>query len=268
MSRHPEQREASPGSSHAPTAAVSPHHRLSVAGTVGALQLVFEAELFFPWTVLFGPSGCGKSTILRSICGLVGHLDVHLIRREDDTDTVLQNDTVSTPPERRRIAYAPQNAVLFPHLTVRENVSFAQTVRRRSSTSPSLVPEAMQLFQLEALAGRRPRELSGGERQRVSLARALATPDARLLVLDEPFAGIDSALRDQLTPRLQAWTAHRGIPVLSVTHDIDEALLLDAEVFRLSALGRLLAHGPARTVLADEVQKLLRVLKPNEVGSP
>ncbi len=117
----------------------------------------------------------------------------------------------------------------------------------------------MQMFDLNRLANRRPHNLSGGERQRVSLARALAVPDTQLLLLDEPFAGVDRALRDDLIPLLQSTLAARRIPVLSVTHDVDEALLCAAEVIRLTD-GRNAAQGPTATVLAPEIDRILQTL--------
>ena len=105
----------------------------------------------------------------------------------------------------------------------------------------------------------RPTELSGGERRRVALARAFAVPNARLMLLDEPFTGLDRALRDELIPKMQAWLAVRNIPVLSVTHDVDEALLLNADVIRLED-GRVQAQGPAREVLAQERERQLAAL--------
>jgi ABC-type sulfate/molybdate transport systems ATPase subunit len=105
-----------------------------------------------------------------------------------------------------------------------------------------------------------PAQLSGGERRRVALARAFAVPNARLVLLDEPFTGLDRRLRDDLLPRMQAWLAIRGIPVLSVTHDVDEALLLDADVIRLEN-GRVLTQGSAREVLAGERDRLLEALR-------
>ena len=173
-----------------------------------------------------------------------------------------------TPAHLRRIAYAPQGAVLFPHLTVRENVAFSLNSRRREvNAQPTQfalgfdgIDEALKLFALSALAGRRPRDLSGGERQRVNLARAFAVPAPQLMLLDEPFTGIDRATRATLLPTMREQLAASGIPVISVTHDVEEALLLNAEIVRLEA-GRVLAQGPARQVLAAEREHMLRVLQ-------
>jgi molybdate transport system ATP-binding protein len=123
-----------------------------------------------------------------------------------------------------------------------------------------MVDEAMEMFGLEALAGQMPRELSGGERQRVSLARAFAVPAAKLMLLDEPFAGVDRGTRDGLLGRMRSLMEERGVPVVSVTHDVEEALLLGAEVVRLED-GKVVAQGPAAEVLAAERERMLSVLQ-------
>jgi molybdate transport system ATP-binding protein len=164
----------------------------------------------------------------------------------------------STPVPLRSIGYAPQGAVLFPHLSVRENIAFASQARR--SPDDQSIAAAIDLFELGRLAHRMPRDLSGGERQRVNLARAFAVPAARLLLLDEPFTGVDRNLRDTLLPRMQQHAAKLGLPVLSVTHDVEEALLLGAEVVRIEQ-GAVIDQGPASRVLADERARMLSVLE-------
>jgi molybdate transport system ATP-binding protein len=211
-----------------------PHHRIAVQATLGPLHIDAAFELTAPWTVLFGPSGSGKSSILRGICGLLPTAD-------------------HTPPHRRNLAYAPQSPSIFPHLTVRENVAFALTTRNL----PRHIDETLDLFALTPLAGRLPRDLSGGELQRVSLARAFAVPNATLMLLDEPFTGIDRLMRERLISVLAAC----NVPILSVTHDVEEALLLDAEVLRLES-GRIIATGPASEVLAPELVRMRELLKP------
>jgi molybdate transport system ATP-binding protein len=169
-------------------------------------------------------------------------------------------DLSAKPPHKRSLAYAPQDAALFPHLTVRENIRFPFQVHAEPLLGFTLVEDAIDLFHLHTLAERLPHSLSGGEAQRVALARAFATPSACLLLLDEPFAGLDLALRDELLPAMQHWTRDHNIPVLSVTHDVDEALLLHADVIRLDH-GRVLAQGPAAEVLAPDRDRLLAALR-------
>jgi molybdate transport system ATP-binding protein len=128
---------------------------------------------------------------------------------------------------------------------------------RLRSHHPRHIDETLDLFALTPLAGRLPRDLSGGELQRVSLARAFAVPNATLMLLDEPFTGIDRLMRERLISVLAAC----NVPILSVTHDVEEALLLDAEVLRLES-GRIIATGPASEVLAPELVRMRELLKP------
>jgi molybdate transport system ATP-binding protein len=222
----------------------TPHHHLHLDTHLGVLHLRVNIDLTAPWTVIFGPSGSGKSTILRAACGLLPKAEPNL-RQQD------------LPPHRRSIAYAPQGAILFPHLTVRQNISFATDATH--NPSPHLIQEILDLFELSPLANRMPRDLSGGERQRVNLARALAVPQPKLLLLDEPFTGLDRNLRDTFLPRMQQRALQLRIPVLSVTHDVEEALLLNAEVIRLDQ-GAVIDQGPAPDVLAAERTSILQAL--------
>jgi molybdate transport system ATP-binding protein len=131
----------------------------------------------------------------------------------------------------------------------------------------------MTLFRLRGLAERRPRELSGGERQRVSVARAVVSAttyggsERALLLLDEPFAGLDLKLRDELLIELRAWVARWKIPVLSVTHDVGEAFQLEAEVIRI-ADGRIVRQGPVADVLSEERRRLIGQLQSDSSKSP
>jgi len=225
------------------------HHRLQVEAVLGGLRLDVGVTFAAPWTVVFGPSGGGKSSLLRGMCGVLGVGVVEFARRRAEGWVELAGVAV----ERRRIAYAPQGAAVFPHLPVRENVAFAMG-------SSGMADEAMEMFGLGALAGRSVRGLSGGERQRVSLARAFAVPGAELMLLDEPFAGVGRDLREVLLPRMRTVMAERGVPVVSVTHDVEEALMLGAEVVRLEE-GRVVAQGAAAEVLAVEQERMLAVLR-------
>ena len=240
------------------------HHRLNVDAHLGPLHLDAQLHLAAPWTVIFGPSGSGKSSLLRAACGLLSHNKSHpcfsFCPSRSNPDTPSEWTTLdSTATHMRKLGYAPQGAVLFPHLSVRENIAFAATAQHIAATSQQLISEAIDLFELTPLTNRMPRDLSGGERQRVNLARAFAVPSARLLLLDEPFTGIDRGLRDTLLPRMQQHIAKLGIPVISVTHDVEEALLLNAEVIRIEQ-GAVIAQGSAAEVLAAERTSILQTL--------
>jgi molybdate transport system ATP-binding protein len=233
---------------------------------VGALRLDVQFALRQPWTVLFGPSGSGKTTVLRAIAGFVQpdagsihYCDRVLVDRETG---------VWVPPHQRPVRSAAQHARLFPHMTVLENVLYGSGWSLRPAAERELAEELLELFQINGLAERRPRQLSGGEQKRVSAARAalaaatFSGPENALLLLDEPFVGLDATLRDELLLKLRSWAAVLRIPVFSVTHDVGEAFLLNAEVIRI-AEGRVAAHGPVEVVLAGERRRLLDQLSDN-----
>ncbi len=238
----------------------APHHHVEADLRTGPLHLHLAFDLTAPWTVLFGSSGSGKSTVLRAIAGLFPKASIHITRGTPNGPLDLQSSHHSMPPEQRNLAYAPQGSVLFPHLTVLQNIRFPSEISHQPSTTaiPD-IPDILTLFDLNSLAHRMPRDLSGGERQRVNLARAFAVPAPRLFLLDEPFSGVDRAMRDTLLPRMQQHLTRLGIPVLSVTHDVEEALLLNAEVIRLHQ-GLATNQGPVARVLADERAAMLKVL--------
>ena len=233
------------------------HHRLQLRTTLGALALDIDLDLTRNWTVIFGPSGSGKSTILRALAGLLPSASARLVRQDDDRN---EHALPHLPPRERRIAYAPQQPSLFPHLTVADNVAFAQQSSRSSTPSEENINEAIKLFRLEDLVHRYPKNLSGGERQRVNLARAFAFPNPQLILFDEPFNGIDRPLRDAILPELRESLRLSGIPVVSVTHDVEEAFRLQAEVVVLRD-GRIHDEGYVSKVLREERLSILNALK-------
>ncbi len=195
--------------------------------------------------ILFGPSGAGKSTILRLIAGLE-RPDSGRIRLGD---SVLFDSAegVRVPLRSRRIGLIFQDDLLFPHLSVAGNVRFGlQGIPRREAEAR--VTEVAGLCGIEPLLGRRPGTLSGGERQRVGLARALA-PRPRLLLCDEPVSALDLDARHGLIDRIKAVRRTEGIPMLYITHAIDEAVALGDRLFLLSG-GRIAAEGTPLDVLA------------------
>jgi molybdate transport system ATP-binding protein len=227
---------------------------------VGALALDVSFVLTAPWTVLFGPSGSGKTTVLRAIAGFV-RPDDGLIMRE--ADVLLDSAAkVFVPAHQRPVRSAAQTARLFPHMTVRRNAIYGSGWPSKPLDAREIVEEVMALFRLKDLMGRMPGELSGGERQRTSVARAVISavtfpgPGTALLLLDEPFTGLDNALRDNLLAELPAWLRRWKIPVLSVTHDVGEAFQLQAEVVKI-ADGRVVQQGPVNEVLAEERLRLM-----------
>lgn len=167
---------------------------------------------------ILGPSGCGKTTLLLAIAGLLPLANGSI--RIGDREISGQGRTV--PPEKRGIGWVPQEASLFPHLSVAENIGFAVP---RSNSRGARIEELAALVGLGGLQGRAPSQLSGGQAQRVALARALA-PQPDLLLLDEPFAALDTQLRTGLRREVAELLRARGTTSLLVTHDQEEALTL------------------------------------------
>ncbi|GAT83561.1 putative Fe(3+) ions import ATP-binding protein FbpC 1 [Streptomyces sp. F-3] len=167
---------------------------------------------------VLGPSGCGKTTLLRIVAGFL-RADGGTVRLGG---RLLSGPGVHLPPERRRIGIVPQEGALFPHLSVARNVAFGLTGvdrgERRRRTG-----ELLDLVGLAGYGDRMPHELSGGQQQRVALARALA-PKPRLVLLDEPFNALDSALRAGVRSDVRAALRATGATALLVTHDQQEAL--------------------------------------------
>jgi molybdate transport system ATP-binding protein len=169
---------------------------------------------------------------------------------------------VSVPAHARPVRSAGQGAPLFGHMDVPTNVRYGLGRGSKLEDGAAAVTQALRLFRLESLLEQKPRELSGGERQRVAIARAAVAavtfngPGRALLLLDEPFAGLDTALRDELAPELRDWLRDWETPVLSVSHHVGEAFLLGAEVIRM-AEGRVVEQGPVEQVLRGERERLL-----------
>jgi molybdate transport system ATP-binding protein len=227
---------------------------------VGALLVDVDFCLTAPWTVLFGPSGSGKTTLLRAIAGFVRPDAGRIAYRE----TVLVDDAagVFLPAHARPVRSAAQSARLFPHMTVMANVLYGCGWYQQREQEREVAEQVMAVFQVEGLAKRMPSDLSGGERQRVATARAVLAattagpPGSALLLLDEPFAGLDTGLRDAILPELWGWVRERGIPVVSVTHDVAEAFQLLPDVLKI-AEGRVVLQGEVCVVLAKERERLL-----------
>lgn len=171
---------------------------------------------------LLGPSGCGKTTLLRSIAGLE--------RPESGTvvvgDRPLTSATEFVPPERRRIGMVFQDWALFPHLTVARNVAYGVS---KVDDRDARVDDALDMVGLAGMGDRLPGTLSGGQQQRVALARALA-PHPSVLLLDEPFSNLDTALRVQVRSEVHALLADLGVTTVFVTHDQEEAFVLGDDV--------------------------------------
>jgi molybdate transport system ATP-binding protein len=236
--------------------------QIDVEHALGDLSLRVSCVLSAPWTVLFGPSGAGKTSLLRILGGLV---------RPGRGRVVFQGRTlvetehgVWVPAAKRTIGFVTQRPTLFPNMDVTANVAFGLYGLDRHARDRR-VAQMLELFHAAQLASRMPADLSGGEKQRVALARALA-PEPRLLLLDEPFTGLDADLKAAIMEQLAAWLLERKVPVLYVSHDVAEALETAADVMVMDR-GLIQAHGPAQVVLAGRREQLLRQLgQPDRFG--
>jgi molybdate transport system ATP-binding protein len=233
----------------------SEYLRVAVEHSLGELTLQVRCALSAPWTVLFGPSGAGKTSLLRVLGGLTRPEQGRVILHQR-TLVDIENGTW-IPPAERAIGFVTQRPTLFPHMDVTTNVAFGLS-GLTPRASAERVAQMLALFQAGHLARRAPRDLSGGEKQRVALARALA-PEPRMLLLDEPFTGLDADLKDSIIERLTTYLGERNVPALYVSHDVAEAFQTGADVMVMNG-GRIQAHGPAKVVLASRREQLLRQL--------
>ena len=221
-----------------------------IVRTLPGFSLALRLEVRREILVLFGPSGSGKSRTLQALAGV----------DRPDGGRIAMHDSSGAPdvffdaaggrdvrPQDRRVGYVPQSLGLFPHLTVAQNVAYGLRGQPRVDRDAT-VRRLLALMQLTGLAARRPGQLSGGQRQRVALARALAV-EPRLLLLDEPFTALDGPTRRALGAELRALQQAREIPVVLVTHDVDEAFAL-ADRLAVIDDGRLLQIGDRHEIFA------------------
>jgi molybdate transport system ATP-binding protein len=200
--------------------------KLSVQDGARRFDLAVRFQTDVPFAALYGPSGAGKSLTLQAIAGLLHPTSGHV--RLDGRTLYDSARRIDVPAPARRVGYLFQHYALFPHLTVRQNVAFGLTAWHRrtlSAKDAGRVQALLDSFGLSALAESRPRNLSGGQQQRVALARALAC-EPQVLLLDEPFAALNPMLRAELRNELAQVRKNWGIPVLMITHDIEDVLAL------------------------------------------
>ena len=235
------------------TLTVSLQHRF--AGF--ALDVAFDAPMGV--TVLFGRSGSGKSTVINAVAGLL-RTDKGRITLDGQ---VLQDSAtgVFLPPHRRRIGYVFQDGRLFPHLTVRQNLSYGRWFS--VGTNGVDFDWIVDLLGIGALLERRPGALSGGEKSRVAIGRAiLANP--RLLLMDEPLAALDEARKAEIMTYLERLRDELRLPILYVSHSVAEVARLATTVVVMDA-GRCLTTGTAAEILADPA--LAAIMGPRELGA-
>jgi len=218
-----------------------------------ALEVMAQAALPIPLDVAFrvepgellalvGHSGSGKTTLLRTIAGLWRPENARVaVNGTAWLDTAAR---VDLPPHKRRVGVVFQNYALFPHMTAAQNVMAAMDAPDRAQAERTL-----DLVNLHGLADRMPAQLSGGQQQRVAVARALARKPQALL-LDEPFSAVDRATREKLHGEIIALRHHLAMPVVLVTHDMNEAQLLADRMVVVEA-GRVVREGTTAEVMAD-----------------
>src|SRR5215475_5695663 len=191
----------------------------NVTRRFGAFLAVDDVSLEIPdgsLTAVLGPSGSGKSTLLRIIAGL---------ERPDSGEVLLAGkDATGLSPQRRDVGFVFQHYAAFKHMTVRDNVGFALSIRKRPKQEiRDRVDELLELVQLKGFADRYPSKLSGGQRQRMALARALAAKP-EVLLLDEPFGALDARVRAELRDWLRRLHEEVHVTTVFVTHDQEEAM--------------------------------------------
>lgn len=196
-------------------------------------------------SAVFGPSGCGKTTLLRAVAGLTRPAPGRIVVAGD----AWQDDTAGIwrPTHQRPLGVVFQEASLFEHLTVQRNLDFGMRRVPPAERRVSLA-QAVELLGIGHLLDRRPAQLSGGERQRVAIARALAT-SPRLLLMDEPLAALDATRKAELLPWFERVVRELRIPMLYVTHSLDEVARLADHLLLLEA-GRVVAQGPVGALMA------------------
>ena len=209
-----------------------------VQAPLSDFTLDVTATLTAAVTGIFGASGAGKTSLLDVIAGLRKPIAGHISLDE----TIFTDGRLHLPARRRGIGYVPQENALFPHFSVLKNVRYGMTAPDEQHEQ-----RILEVLEIAHLTDRSVTSLSGGEQKRVALARALLS-SPRLLLLDEPLAGVDHALRDRVTTHLERIRDELQIPMLYVTHDPTELLLLAGETVMLER-GRVVRTGTTDEVL-------------------
>lgn len=196
-------------------------------------DLEVEFEMQQQIVGVIGASGVGKSTFLKNIVGLFHPNRGHIQLNQRDLFNASSNITI--PMHQREIALIFQNPLLFPHMTVLQNLSYAQKMqkhKKRNIEREFKLESVIQLLEIDKLLARQSHQLSGGESQRVSIGRALLS-SPKLLLLDEPLSGLDTALKNQILPFLKKVNQQYQIPMIYVTHHLDELNRLNAQVYEM-----------------------------------
>ena len=223
--------------------------RLNFRKSLGSFTLEVDCTLETKVSAFLGVSGSGKSTLLNCVSGTLTPDEGEIAF--GDEILYASASKINLPPEKRRFGYVFQEGYLFPHLTVAQNIRYGQPPSWKSS-------DAIDVLEISELLQRYPKELSGGQRQRVAIARALAM-EPRMLLMDEPLASLDSALKDRIIPYLHYVKEAFEIPILYITHAFSEAMALADEAF-LIADGEIMASGePHRLLTAPSAMPIAQM---------
>ena len=211
---------------------------------------------------VIGSSGCGKTTLLKMINGLI---------HPDNGDILINQNNIKNKDLitlRRSIGYCIQGSVLFPHMTVGENISYVPNLMKRSNKNKinEVVTKWMKIVGLtDDMRTRYPIELSGGQQQRVGIARALAS-SPEILLMDEPFGAVDEITRSQLQNEIKEIHKKTGVTIIFITHDISEALCLGTKVLVLDK-GRVQQYDhPQNIINAPENDFVEKLLNSKQIG--
>lgn len=203
-------------------------------------------------TAIFGASGCGKTTVLRCLAGLQrlpGHVRLRGETWQDSAHGVF------VPPHARHLGYVFQEASLFPHLSVRDNLLFGARRVATPAAEGLAFDDIVDLLDIPHLLDRSTARLSGGERQRIAVGRALLA-QPRLLLMDEPLSALDKISKDEILPYFELLHERLALPIVYVSHDFSEVERL-ADTLVLMEKGRVRAHGPLRALQLDPALPLL-----------
>ena len=218
---------------------------IGVSKSYGTIQALADVSLHVEdkeYVCILGPSGCGKSTLIRCIAG---------INKPDSGQILIDGESVEqTPIEDRRIGYVFQDIALFPHMSVRDNISYGLAVRHAESIEITTVTnEMLDVINMRDRSKAYPSELSGGAQQKVAVGRAIAT-GSHLFLLDEPLGALDAIVRAELRYELRKLASDLGLTVIHVTHDQEEALSIADSVVVMKS-GRIVEVGRPSEVYAS-----------------
>ncbi len=219
--------------------------RFNIVKQLNTFELNVAGEFRDGITGIFGPSGSGKTTLLKCLAGVI----------TPDSGRIMVNDQVyystekqvSIPLENRRIGLVWQESLLFPHMTVEENVLYG----RRPEAQQSFVGDVIDVLEIRPLLNRMPENLSGGEKQRVAIARALLH-EPQLLLLDEPIAALDAKSREKIISYLKIINRNFKIPICYVSHSVSEMMFLCQEVYVLEEGRRVLFDSPEKVFINEK----------------